>query len=268
MTATYGLIGFGNMMRALYTGFSKNGKIAASDCRVVARSEATMQLAQREYGLAPASLDQIRNCRFIFCAVKPQDVTGIAMQAGPLPEGSVWISLAAGYSMSKLQEWLGKEAAITRLMPNTAVRVGQGFTAMACTSSVRTQDKAHVAGLLKSVGMVLPCEERHMNALTAIGGSGPAFWLQLSRDTMAFGKSVGISEEESRLAVAQSMAGAAELLKQENTDVAALIREITSPGGTTAAGLSEYQNQEIGNRFQAVLEAADRRAKELGDTLA
>lgn len=199
-------------------------------------------------------------------AVKPQSVQAIARElAGAINTGKpVVISIAAGIRTADLRRWLGGYAALVRAMPNTPALIQAGATGLFAAPAVSAEQKAAAESILRAVG--LTCwvrDEQLIDAVTALSGSGPAYFFLLMETLQAAGRSLGLDSEAARLLTLQTAFGAAKMAL-ESSEAPGILRErVTSPGGTTEAALKAFAEGKLPELVERALTAAAARADEL-----
>lgn len=201
----------------------------------------------------------------VVVAVKPADVESACRSLAGLGV-SRCVSIAAGVTLDRLSTWLGPEVAVLRAMPNTPALVGLAATALASGSETREEDWCWASGVLGAVGMVVRQPESCLDAVTGLSGSGPAYVFLVAEALIDAGVSVGLSHEVSSALVIQTILGAGRLLASSPDSPAALRAAVTSPGGTTAAGLRALEAAAARSAFISAVAAATERSAELGRT--
>jgi pyrroline-5-carboxylate reductase len=199
-------------------------------------------------------------------AVKPADVESAcrAIAAAGVPRV---LSIAAGVPLSRLEEWLrspGTEVAVVRAMPNTPALVGAGAAAIAPGRGAGEADLAWAEGILTAVGTVVRVPESLLDAVTGLSGSGPAYLFLVAEAMMEAGVLVGLPRPVSQQLTVQTLLGSAQLLAQSIEGVEALRAAVTSPGGTTAAGLRALEAGGVRSAILEAVVAATDRSRELG----
>lgn len=193
-------------------------------------------------------------------AVKPGDVEA-ACRAVPAQR---LLSIAAGVRLSDLEAWAAPGTAVVRAMPNTPALVGAGAAALAAGSAAGEDDVAWAEGLLGSVGVTVRVPEKLLDAVTGLSGSGPAYVFLVAEALIEAGVLVGLPRETSRTLTVQTLLGAARLLDESGDTPEVARAAVTSPGGTTAAGLAALEQRAVRSAFLEAVQAASRRAAELG----
>jgi pyrroline-5-carboxylate reductase len=264
--SSIGFIGAGNMANALIRGLLARGVagrqlLAAdidSDKLQQLKDDCDIQIANSKEIAAVADV--------VVLAVKPQVMKDACQQIQPaLKERScLLVSIAAGITCQHLQGWLGAQLALVRCMPNTPALVGKGATALYANDKVSTAQKNLAEELLKAVGIALWLDdERDMDAVTALSGSGPAYFFLLMEAMQDAAMDMGIDAEIARRLTCQTALGAAELAANSSTTTAELRRQVTSPGGTTEQALNQFEEGGLRELVNRALLAAQRRSREL-----
>lgn len=204
----------------------------------------------------------------IVLAVKPQVMADVCTELGERVNGlgrqPLYLSVAAGTPLASLESWLGGKPAVVRCMPNTPALVGRGATGMFANPEVSAAQREIAAAMLSAVGIsVWVTAESDLDAVTAVSGSGPAYFFLFMEAMQDAAMEMGLSAELARQLVLQTAVGAAELASQSEDDVAELRRRVTSPGGTTEQALREFESGQLRALVERAMRAAQQRAKEL-----
>ena len=255
------VIGGGNMGAALLGGMLSSGVVTAGDVAVVEPVAARRdQLAELFDGVAV--VDAVPACAAAVIVVKPPDVAGVV--AAGASDGAVRIlSVAAGVTTATIAAAAGPDVAIVRTMPNTPALVGEGVSAIAGGHGTTDADLSWAESILAGVGLVVRVNESQLDAVTGLTGSGPAYVFLIAEALMDAGVAAGLSRAASEQMVAQLLVGSAKLLADRG-DPAALRAMVTSPGGTTAAGVSVLEDRAVRAALIAAVRAATERSRELG----
>jgi pyrroline-5-carboxylate reductase len=255
-------IGGGNMAEALIKGITSRGgeDIVVSE----PREERRRYFAEAFHIAATASNAEAAAAgTIVVLAVKPQIMAAVLDEIAPVitAEKTV-VSIAAGVTLATLQAKLRTERLI-RVMPNTPALVQEGMSVLSLCSCLPEKVIAPVRDIFMAIGKVLTLPEKHMNAVTAVSGSGPAFYARFAEAIIGAGEQLGLTREVSAELAVQTFIGTARLLETgmppEN-----LRKMVTSPGGTTAAGLNAFDAQGLDAVVAAALLAAKKRGEELG----
>jgi pyrroline-5-carboxylate reductase len=264
------LVGAGNMGFAMLSGWIGSGRLDPADAAVVEPDPALRRRAT-ELGVpafaAAEDLPGKSKARLVVLAVKPQIMAGVVPLYRRFAEtGSAFLSIAAGTRMALIEELLGDKVPVVRCMPNTPAAIGQGMMVTVANARVGPELAAFVDDLLAASGAVARIDdERLMDAVTAVSGSGPAYVFHFIECLTDAGIAAGLAPGTAGLLAMQTVYGAAMLAKESGEAPGALRRQVTSPNGTTAAALSVLMGEERLKRLVAeAVEAARRRAAELG----
>jgi pyrroline-5-carboxylate reductase len=174
------------------------------------------------------------------------------------------LSIAAGVPLARLEEWLGSGVPVVRAMPNTPALVGCGAAAIAAGSAAGETDLAWATEILSAVGSVERVDERLLDAVTGLSGSGPAYLFLVAEALIDAGVHAGLTRPVSRALVVQTMLGSARLLAESGEEPEALRAAVTSPGGTTAAGLRALEARAVRSALLEAVAAATERSRQLG----
>jgi pyrroline-5-carboxylate reductase len=252
-----------SLIGALRSQGQDGGSITVAD-PVPARTE---QLA-REFAVHTTgdNAAAVRDADTIVLAVKPQDMRGVAAGISPVlaERRRLVISIAAGIRLSDLARWLGPTSPLVRAMPNRPAIIGRGITALYASPEVRSADRTRAERIFASCGETLWIEsESQMDAVTAISGSGPAYFFLLMEALEEAGRAHGLPPGIARRLAVVTAAGAGQMAVGGSDDPASLREQVTSKGGTTAAALAVLDAADLRGIFTAAVAAAARRSAEL-----
>ncbi|TFZ02074.1 pyrroline-5-carboxylate reductase [Ramlibacter humi] len=259
-------IGGGNMASAILGGLLKQG-LAPSAVQIVEPWNEARERLQRDFGVradaqAGASL---ANASLVVWAVKPQTFRDAAAAVAPHARGALHLSVAAGIRSDSIAQWLGTDR-IVRCMPNTPALVGKGMTALVARPAVSAADRAQVEQVLSPTGATLWVdEEKQLDAVTALSGSGPAYVFYFIEAMAKAGEQLGLPADKALQLAKGTFTGASELAASSNEPPSVLRERVTSKGGTTYAALTSMQKDAVADHFIAAMHAACKRAAELGD---
>lgn len=200
----------------------------------------------------------------ILLAVKPGDIKSLCQSLATLQGSRLFISIAAGISLTDLESWLGKQQRVIRSMPNTPALVATGAAAFARGSQATTEDAALATKILGSVGTADEVSEKLLDAVTGLSGSGPAYIYTIIEALADGGVLMGLPRAASLRLAAQTVAGAAKMVLETGKHPGALRDEVTSPGGTTIAGLEQLEAHGLRNALIQAVRKATERSRELG----
>lgn len=263
-------IGAGNMAASLIGGLLAQG-IPASHIR--ASDPGTEQRAKvaGEYGieLFESNAEAIAAADVVVLATKPQVLKGVCQAlAASLGAGQLVVSIAAGISCASLGNWLGADRAIVRCMPNTPALLRQGVSGLYANAAVSAAQRQLAEQLLSAVGLALWLEqEQQIDAVTAVSGSGPAYFFLLIEAMSAAGEQLGLPRDIAAQLTLHTALGAARMATESDVDAAELRRRVTSPNGTTEAAIKTFQAGGFEALVQQALDAAANRSAELAEQL-
>lgn len=255
------VIGGGRMGEALVAGLLGAGWANGDLAVVEAIPDRRAILADRFPGVVVA--DKVPSAAGAVVAVKPGDVA-VACRAVAAAGVERVLSVAAGVTVATLEEALGGDVAVVRAMPNTPALVGEGVAAIAAGSRAGDDDLAWAEEVLGAVGEVVRVPERMLDAVTGLSGSGPAYVFLVVEALVDAGVLVGLPREVSATLAARTVLGAARLLVESGEGPEALRAAVTSPGGTTAAGLLALEQAGVRAAFLDAVVAATDRSRQLG----
>ena len=254
------------MASAIIGGLIDKG-LAPGSIHVVEPFEATRaQLASRlGVGASAAADEKLADCQAVVWAVKPQTFREAAQPVAPFTRGALHLSVAAGIRSDSIAAWLGTER-VVRSMPNTPALVGKGMTALYARPAVTAPDQAQVEQVIATTGEFLWVDqEKHLDAVTALSGSGPAYVFYFLEAMVQAGTEMGLGEEQARRLAVGTFAGASELARASSDPLQVLRERVTSKGGTTYAALTSLEQDGVKGAFVKALHAACKRAEELGN---
>lgn len=232
--------------------------------------DATKCLALSEDGVTVASSAETlaQAVDYLFLAVKPQQMfDALATIAGHLAPGCVVVSIAAGITGESIQRQLAANVSVVLAMPNMPILLGAGATALAAIPPTSPAAFSFVCDLFACSGTVSVIAPEQMNDVIPLNGSSPAFLYEIARHFLQYGEQVGLDPTVARSLFAQTMVGAAKMITESGEDLTTLIDRVSSPGGTTLAGLSALRQYGLGKAIQAATHACAERAYELGAEL-
>jgi len=261
---TVAILGVGVMGSTLLAGLLRSGRNAA-DLVITGRNVERAEELARTHGVRLMSnVDAAVDADTLVLVVKPQDMDGLLAEISDhVRPGALVVSLAAGITTGFLEERLPSGTAVVRVMPNTPALVDEG---MAAISPGKHCDEGHLneaEELLRSCGKVLRIPEKHLDAVTAISGSGPAYIFYVVEAMIEAGGLLGMPRATSTDLVVQTLYGAATMLKETGQHPTVLREQVSSPGGTTMAALRQLDDHKVRAAFVTAMEAAAKRSKEL-----
>lgn len=202
--------------------------------------------------------------KIIFLSVKPQDVAAVAAEVKPiLKPTQVLVSIVAGKKLSGLRRAFGAKVRMLRVMPNLALRANAGMCAICAASNAKKSDVAAVERILGGAGATAVLKERDFDAVTALSGSGPAYFAYMEEAMAEAGVKLGLKPDVARLLAEQTMYGTAKFLRESGMPLKPFIDGVCTKGGTTAAGMEKLAASDFKDVVAATLAAAAQRSKEL-----
>ncbi len=256
------IVGGGKMGEALLGGLLGGGWCTPDEVVVVERIPARRDdLAAVFPGVAVVEAPVASEGALV--AVKPADVPATCAALGALGVPRL-LSIAAGVTTATLEEAAGPDVAVVRAMPNTPALVGAGASAIAPGSTAGPDDLDWAQTLLEAVGVVVRVSEPQLDAVTGLSGSGPAYVFLVAESLIEAGVLVGLTREVAEVLAVQTLLGSAQLLHSSDDHAAALRAAVTSPGGTTAAGLHALESSGLRAALLDAVKAATERSRELG----
>jgi pyrroline-5-carboxylate reductase len=265
LSQSIAFIGGGNMASALIHGLIATQTAGPEQLLVSDIRRDGLDELQQRYGVR-TSADNGRACEcdVVILSVKPQIIPALLPELAQHVSGSTLvISIAAGVPLRALEDQL-PGARVMRAMPNTPALVSAGATALAAGVRATPDDVMLATAVFASVGRVVRVEDAHMDAVTALSGSGPAYVFLMAEALATAGAQLGLPPEIASALAAQTLFGAGKLLHESSEPPSELRRKVTSPGGTTAAGIAALERRDFVGTIAACLEAACARGAELG----
>jgi len=263
---TIGFLGAGKMAEAILAGVLNAALVAPREimaCEL--RPERRAELRKRYRVRITASAEEtLAACGVIVLAVKPQDLDAMLAPLAPFwRRRHLVLSIAAGKTLAGLQARLGARVRLVRAMPNLPLMVGGGMSVICAGKTARPADLRIAQRVLGCAGLVTQLPERHFDAVTALSGSGPAFFACFMQALADAAAGEGLPPREARLLAAQTMLGAARYLLATGQEPRAFMQAVASPKGTTAAGLAVLENSALNAIASRAIRAAARRSAEL-----
>lgn len=262
-----GFVGTGRMATALAKGFTSRRVSVERIIGVDPADESRRQFREivgERVQLSATADDALRKADIVFLAVKPQLMQSVlAGLQTVLSAKQLIVSIAAGLKVSTLEAWLPTRTRLIRVMPNTPCLIGKGACGVSRGTLASESDEQIVSELLSSVGIVVTVPEKLLDAVTGLSGSGPAYVFQMIEALSDGGVKVGLPRDLATRLAAQTLAGAAEMVLRTGDHPAVLKDAVTSPAGTTIAGLHELERAGVRAALMNAVEAATNRSTEL-----
>ncbi|MFO0728066.1 MAG: pyrroline-5-carboxylate reductase [Myxococcota bacterium] len=267
-TKTFAILGAGNMGQALLGGLLEDkdanpARIAVTTKRPEKAAEIAKKLGVR--GVSK-NVEAVEGADLVLLAVKPQILPKVLEEIRGRAPNALYVSVAAGISTERIENGIGGTARVIRAMPNTPALIHEGATAISPGRYATEDDVAVALELFKKVGRVVTVDEVHLDAVTGLSGSGPAYLMLIVEAFADAGVKVGLSREIAMELAVQTIAGSARLLQKTGEHPGKLKDMVTSPGGTAIAGLHTLEEGGLRTTIMNAVEAATRRAKELGQS--
>ena len=267
MKKTIGFFGAGKMAEGIVQAVAAAGKfdlenvVMAETCQPRAK-----EMSKRYRVKTVPEVEQVaRQADAIFLSVKPQDVAAVAAHVKPLMSSKkLVVSIVAGKSLAALRKMFGPKARLIRVMPNLALRAKEGMCAICPAKNATKADVKLVSSILDAAGQTVILKEKDFDAVTALSGSGPAFFAFMEQAMTEGGVKLGLKPDVARRLAEQTMLGTAAYLRQSGTDLGEFIAGVATKGGTTAAGMDVMRTSEFKNIVASTLAAAAARSAELG----
>jgi pyrroline-5-carboxylate reductase len=270
---TIGFIGAGNMAYAIISGLINNG-FCADNIKISDTDKSLLSLRKQEFNLEvfTDNIELTTCCDVIILAVKPQVLPSVCHQLkDSLKANTLIISIAAGVRAHDIDRWLGGNTAIVRTMPNTPALLNQGVTGMFANELVNDTQKKLTASVLDSVGQSLwVSTEKMLDAVTALSGSGPAYFFLMIESMTNAGIALGLDEKTAQTLSIQTALGASMMADNSDHSPKELRANVTSPNGTTQAAIESFQDQNfemvVAHAMRAAFDRAGKLAVELGES--
>jgi len=264
-------IGAGNMAGSLIGGLIADG-FDPQNLWASALHEESLEALGRRYGINTSrdNNEVVKQADVIAFAVKPQVLPEVAKEISETVQKNkpLVISIAAGVREADIQRWLGENVAVVRCMPNTPALVGSGATGMYANDQVSESQKDQAESIMRSVGIAAWIDdEKQMDTVTALSGSGPAYFFMVMEILENAAVQMGLSKDIARLLIVQTALGAGRMALEVHESTGELRKQVTSPGGTTEAALEVLEEGDVRSDFAKALVAATKRAEEIADSL-
>ena len=258
------VLGAGKLGEALLSGMLRAGR-PPEDAVVVVRRAERAKLLEERYGVRAVPLAEAATADVLLVTVKPQDIDGLVDElAAHVGDGTLVVSLAAGIPTAYYEKRLAPGTPVVRVMTNTPVLVDQAMSALSAGSHAQERHLAQAEELLRPVGKVVRVPESQQDAVTALSGSGPAYFFYLVEAMTDAGILLGLPRAVAADLLVQTALGAAIMLRDSGEHPVKLREAVTSPAGTTINAIRELENHGVRAALLAAIEAARDRSRELG----
>ncbi|AGT32648.1 pyrroline-5-carboxylate reductase [Geobacillus genomosp. 3] len=269
-TRSIAFIGAGSMAEALIAGMTKTFCHPEQIVVTNRQNRARLGELERTYGVRAAQNVHlaVERADIVILAMKPKDVAeAMAAVAPAIRPNQLILSLLAGVTTETIEQLAGRDVAVVRAMPNTSAAVGLSATAIAGGRFASEQHLETAKQLFETVGIVTVVPERDLHAVTGLSGSGPAYVYYLVEAMEKAAADIGLERNVAKTLILQTIIGAAEMLKASDKHPSVLRREVTSPGGTTEAGIGVLEQYRFQEAIAACIRRAATRSEELGNAL-
>jgi pyrroline-5-carboxylate reductase len=260
-------IGGGNMGEAMLAAVLEDGMVKPESVWVSDVSQERRKALEQRYGVAAidSNREAVLGKDIVVLAVKPQNLAEVTAElGGKLKPGQAVLSIIAGARIDALSKGL-KFGAVARAMPNTPAQIGEGMSVWTATPEVTEEQKGLVGAILGAMGVeIYVDDEKYLDMATAISGSGPAYFFLMAESLIDAAVAIGLPRDMARRLVVQTMLGSGRLIRQSGEEPAQLRRKVTSPGGTTARALEQFEKGQFTELVKRAVRAAYDRARELG----
>ncbi|HTR53586.1 MAG TPA: pyrroline-5-carboxylate reductase [Kofleriaceae bacterium] len=262
-----GFVGAGNMAEAMIRGLVRGGHVAPGKIAASGPRRERLDELAKQYGIETTTDNRevARKCGLVVLSVKPQIADKVLREIGDeLHAGTLVVSICAGIDTAAIEEAVAPGVRVVRAMPNTPALVGAGATAIAAGKLASEADVATARALFDAVGITVVLDEGHLDAVTGLSGSGPAYIFLILEALADAGVKVGLSRRNAQRLAAQTVMGSAKLLLETDEHPGKLKDMVTSPGGTAIAGLHTLEEGGLRTTLINAVETATKRARELG----
>lgn len=260
-------IGGGNMAEALLQGMLQSGEVDAASTVVTDVREDRLTELARTFGVSTTTDNSsaVEGASIIWLCVKPQQMQTVLAPLKQCATNALFVSIAAGIPTSRIEEWLGGQTRVVRVMPNTPALVQFGAAGISAGSHATPDDIQQVERAMRCVGKTVVLPESDLHAVTALSGSGPAYVFYLIEAMLSAGQELGLDPEQARSLAVQTIIGAGKLMESSPDTAAELRSRVTSKGGTTAAAITAFDQAGVADGLKHGVLAAAARSRELAD---
>jgi len=259
-------IGAGNMGEALVRGLLATKTVSASQIIVTDVRAVRREHFAKTFGVRAVADNRqaVKAADIVVLAVKPQQVSEALLDfKWAMTDQKLIISIAAGVTTARIEQELGERTHVIRAMPNTPALVGAGAAGVAKGAHATDDDLATAESILRAVGICVRVDEKSIDAVTALSGSGPAYFFYVTEAMIQAGVTAGLDRALAKRLAVQTLYGAAKLLVESGEEPDVLRRKVTSPGGTTEAAVKVMSERKLSSIFDEAMKAAEKRSQEL-----
>ena len=259
-----GFIGAGNIATAIINGAINSGYIIPEQIHIYdLDSQKLDNLSKLGINVCETEVELTKLCDFVFLTIKPQVYETVLNAIAKYSENTCFIDVAAGISINYVKSILGNNTPVVRVMPNTPLMYGSGASALVKADPVTDEQFNFVKGFFESCGVVATVDESLIDTVIAISGSAPAYIMRFANQLITYGADNGLSKGDACNLVLQTLVGCAKMINSSDKEISELIRMVTSPNGTTQAGLESLDKTNFDLSVRECLDATVNRAKEL-----
>jgi pyrroline-5-carboxylate reductase len=267
MNNIIGFIGAGNMAEAIINGIISKSVYEPDQIYISERREEQLNILTEKYVINKFdnNIELVKNSDIIVLAVKPQSAFNVLDEVKEVSgfENKIFVSIMAGKTIAFIKSSLEQDVKVVRVMPNTPALLGEGMSALVRGENITDEEFEKIIKIFDSVGKTIVLDEDKMNSVTAVSGSGPAYVYYFAEALIKSAVELGLSDTAAELLVKQTIFGAATMLK-ESQDSAELLREkVSSPGGTTVAGIETLNECNFLEIIEKAVVSAKKRAEQL-----
>jgi pyrroline-5-carboxylate reductase len=262
-----GFIGAGNMAEAMIGGLVRGKHVAADKIAASDPRKERLEELRTQFGIDVTTVNKeiVQRSGLVVLSVKPQIMDKILREVGEhIKPGTLVVSIAAGVDTATIEEAVSDGVRVVRAMPNTPALVGAGATAISAGKHASETDLATAKALFDAVGITVELDETHLDAVTGLSGSGPAYIFLILEALADAGVKVGLSRRNAQRLAAQTVMGSAKMLLETDEHPGKLKDMVTSPGGTAIAGLHTLEEGGLRTTLINAVETATKRSRELG----
>lgn len=265
MSTTIAFIGAGRMASAMVDGLLAKGAAKPADLACTGGDDDTAKVLAARTGIASHNDLEglLKNADAVVLACKPQQLAGLDARLAKLTAGKLVLSILAGKRLARLAQTFPQARSLVRAMPNTPGQIGAGITGWASLAPLSAPDRAIVDKILGSLGKMVAVDEAQLDAVTAISGSGPAYVFEFAAALRDAGEAVGLSRAAAYQLAVETILGSAKLMTQSTAEAEELRNQVTSPNGTTYAGLQRMAARDFRGLVKDTVTAAKVRSEEL-----
>lgn len=261
-----GIVGVGNMGTAFIKGILSSQVIIPQNIIIYDINKELLTKTAKDYNIDSAenNIDLVQKARKILIAVKPQIIDSVLQEiSSSITKEHTLISIAAGITINHIKNFITTQTGIIRVMPNTPALIGAGASAISFNENIKEKDLEYVKKILKAIGIVVELEEKHIDAVTGLSGSGPAYVFIIIEALADGGVKMGLPREIALKLAAQTVLGASKMVLETGKHPGELKDMVTSPGGTTITALHEIEKGKLRSTLISAVEAATLKSKSI-----